>query len=105
MVGAPQHVELSGPLMKRGKLRKWQLRWFYLQTHYLTYKLKNTDAAFAGGVDLRGPASKISLLRNGKVMRVVGLDADVSNPSKERELRSFVLKATNKTGATSLETW
>ena len=107
MLGAAHHSSIQGPLLKRSRHLQFQRRWFHTQTHYLAYKVNVDDEAFAGGVDLRGPESTIEMMKKDTVLKVIGLDADVSDPSKPREVRTFILKATTDAApdSPSLQQW
>ena len=108
MTGAAHHAEdISGWMLKKssGAFTKWQKRYFTMQTHYLCYKVNEGDAQAAGGVDIQGKSATIELLNNGTILKVVGLDAEVHDPTQGRELRTFMLKANGRNAAPTLQAW
>ena len=98
---------MQGYLLKKGgkAIASWAKRFFYVQTHYLSYKTAESDAEPLGGVDLRGEQSTIELLKNGSVLKVTGLDADEHGVDSERALRVMTLKVCSKTETPTLERW
>jgi hypothetical protein len=88
-------------LLKKSAIGTWQRRYFVTQTHYLCYKVKKNAKHFAGGVDLTGIDSDITI--EGKVITVTGLSADVSRGA--RELRTIVLKARSASATPNLQEW
>ena len=96
MLGEARHAHaLSGMLLKAGTniLAPWKARFFAMQTHYLCYKQSRGDSEFAGGIDIVGPSSSVQLVKEGTVLKVTGLDAEVHDDELTRLIRTFTLKA------------
>ena len=95
------HASISGMLLKAGTnlVAPWKARYFQMQTHYLCYKQSRGDSEFAGGIDLMGPSSSVQLVKEGSVLKVSGLDAEVrlftvtfcANPANDLTLPPHIL--------------
>ena len=99
MVGAPMHASgMRGMLAKLGMnvLIAWQPRWFEMQSHYLCYKKKRIDADFAGGIDLHSATVQLMRTKEGVVLKVSGLDAEIHDVEVGRQIRTFTLRAVAK---------
>ena len=94
---AGHHHAIEGVLLKRsrGVVRRWLPRFFKTQGHYLLYAASAASAAkgvYLGGVDVEGDYASVT--RDGDVLTVVGLCADVhSGAVHERATRTFRLRA------------
>ena len=89
-------VSMRGYLLKKGTTAVWKKRFFYLQTHYISYSANEAKLESLGGIDLRGAKSTIELIANGTQLRIAGLCADVSNDGMERDVRVVVLRPCTK---------
>ena len=83
---------IQGTLLKKGA-HGFQKRFFFTSGHYLLYRANKSATEIAGGVDLAGDDTHISISVDGNTLSVIGLDAEVHRDGDARPLRFLQLRS------------
>ena len=97
---------IEGVLLKKGRIG-FQQRYFTTKvSHYLLYRNSESEVEYAGGVDLAGPQSTVTLSEDLHTLTVVGRDAAArGTTSTERSERTLTLRAPMRATKHTLAEW